>query len=459
MKNVLVISQRFAPENVIAAIRFTKMVKYLARTKKFHFWIIYIGQNEDIMKDELLQNDIEGIEEYVTCLPIYADKKFLKKIKKSFSQKSKNIVTSNKQTESASQKDIYYSIQKNFVSCDQRGIVGAVKRLFGRLCLAVNDVYDLTFEMAFAQKGVKLCKQIPMDDIDVMISTYGQVGSLMLALRLKNIKKGLNWIVDYRDPVRAASFIKKKVLGRIVSKADEKAKFITGVTKSCIGSGKHLEKFYVIPNSYDREDIEGICSVQNEKLTICYTGSLYYNKSDMTPLLKIIHELSEENKLNKKKIRITYAGPHGHSLKNLAKRYELEEILDYRGKIPRKESLQIQKQSDILCALTWNNIGNDEILTGKVLEYFMMQKPIFAIVSGNKPESLLKRIINEAHVGYCLEEAECEKYYEEAKEWFLDRYLEFMESGQITFEPEERILEKYSSEKMAESFGKLIEKC
>lgn len=458
MKNVLIISQRFAPRNVIASVRFTKVVKYLARTGKFRFWVICVESDKDAIIDELLQRDIEEVKEYVTIFPVQMDKKLLNSVKDIFARR-KVKSAAGKSSSSGERKDVYYAVEKNLVSCGQNGFVGSLKRWLGRTLLTANDMYDLMYEVAFASKGIKLYRKIPIDDIDIMISTYAEVGSLWLALKFKNLKKELRWIVDYRDPLTAASTIKKRILDSVALKADKKADFITGVTKSCIGSGKHLEKFYVIPNSYDKEDIEGICSVQNEKLTICYTGSLYHGKSDMTLLFKIIFELSEENKLDRNKVRIIYAGPHGHSLKNQAKRYELEGILDDREKIPRKESLQIQKQSDILCALTWNNIGNDEILTGKVLEYFMMQKPIFAIVSGNKPESLLKRIINEAHMGYCLEEAECEKYYEKAKKWFLDRYLEFIESGRIIFEPEERILEKYSSEKMAESFGMLIEKC
>lgn len=459
MKNVLIISQFFAPENIIASIRFTKMVKYLARTKDYHFWVVCVGLNKDAIRDELLQRDVEEVAEYVTVFPVYMDNKFINKLKRLYAGRRKGKTISNKDTVTGQEKDIYYAIQKNLVSCEQKGIVGSVKRLLGQFFLAVNDIYDLAFEFSFAKRGIALSKQIPIDDIDVMISTYGQVGSLLLATKFKKIKKDLKWIVDYRDPVIAASAITKMFIDWVVFKADKKADYITGATRSCVGSGKQLKKFHIIPNGYDKEDIREICPIQNNKLTICYTGSLYYGKSDMTLLFKIIYELCEENKLDIAWVNIVYAGGHYHVLEDQAKQYGLEEILDNRGQISRKESLQIQRQSDILCALTWNSIGNDDILTGKVLEYFMMQRPIFAVVSGNKPGSMIKRIINKADLGYCLEEAESDKYYEEAKEWLLDKYLEFIETGRIVFEPKEGELEKYSSEKMARRFGKIIEKC
>lgn len=81
MKNILLICEYFAPWNAIGSIRFTKVVKYLARTGKYHFWIICIGVNENDIKDELLQRDIEEVSEYVTIFSISRDKKFLKKIK------------------------------------------------------------------------------------------------------------------------------------------------------------------------------------------------------------------------------------------------------------------------------------------------------------------------------------------------------------------------------------------
>lgn len=458
MKNILVISQSFAPKNAIASIRFTKMVKYLARTGEYHFWVVCVGLSEDAIRDELLQRDIEEVAEYVTVLPVYMNKKLLKNIKGIFAGRKASVIT-DKGNSPKEKKNLYYAIQNNFVMCRQEGMAGSARRWLGRLMLAVNDVYDLIYETRFAYKGAKISKQIPINEMDAMISTYPQIGGMLLALKFKKGRRDLKWIVDYRDPVRAKSIMIKKIMSQIALRADMAATHIVGASKSYVGSGKQLRKFHMILNSYDKEDLIGICSVQNEKLTICYTGSLYIGKQDMTLLFRIIHELGEEGKLNKERIRIVYAGAHYHVLKNQVEKFGLDAITDNRGKVSRKESLQIQKQSDILCALTWNNIGDDDVIPGKVLEYFMMEKPIFAIASGDKPDSILKHVMMKANIGYCLEEAECEKYYEEAKKWFLDKYLEFIENGQVVFEPNEKEIEKYSSENMAKRFGMLIEKC
>ena len=177
----------------------------------------------------------------------------------------------------------------------------------------------------------------------------------------------------------------------------------------------------------------------------------------MAPLFKIIYELSSEKRLDMERIRIIYAGEQSQLLKKQAEQYGLVQLLEIKGKVSRQESLQIQRQSDILCALTWNNIGNDNILTGKVLEYFMMYKPILALVSGNKPGSMIKHIINEANLGYCFEEAEAAKNYDEAKEWLLNKYMEFVATGMVACNPKERILEQYNCKNTAVKFERLID--
>ena len=459
MTNVLIISQFFAPRNVVAAIRFTKMVKYLSRTGKYRFWVICLASKDKELYDELLQRDLDDIKEYISVVSIEMDKSLLNAIKRYMCCK-KGIVSKIEHTKVKDEtNDIYYILQEKFIHCQQKGWLGNVKRIFGGFLIGVNDIYDLGYEYKFVSKAKRVLDQIPLEKIDVMVSTYGDLGAVMLAKKIKHCYPHLGWIVDYRDPVTAASHLKKKILNLVVCKADRMANYVTGATSSCVGSGKCLRKFRMIPNGYDVEDIQDCVSVQNRKLVICYTGSLYYGKSNMKPLFKIVHELSEENKLDKNQISIIYAGEQFHILKKQAKQYELDDILETEGMVSRKKSLQIQKHADILCALTWNNVGNDDILTGKVLEYFMMQKPILALVSGNKSGSMIKRVIEEARIGYCLEEAGDDKYYNETKEWFLNKYNEFKEKGRIACNPRERILEKYSCEKMADKFGMLIERC
>ncbi len=457
MKHVLLICEYFAPQNIIAAIRFTKTVKYLAATGKYHFWVITKKNGEDCPCDALLARDIASVSEYVTVLPVDMDKKLIKQVKALIHKKAKQTGRTADVGKERHQDDAYFIIQEKFVSCRQRGWQGECKRKFGRLLLLLNDLYDLLFEYMFVLKGKKVLKQIPMKKVEIMISSYGQMGAHRLALACKRKKKKLHWIADYRDPVTAATGIVQNYLLYLAEQTDRKADFITGVTDSCIGSGKYPEKHHVICNGYDSDDIRGLTSGrENKKLIISYTGNLYYKKSEMTQLFHIISDLQKEGKVDSSKISVVYAGKQFYILEKQAERYGLKGLIDYRGLVSRQEAVQIQYESDILCALTWNNKGNDNILTGKFLEYFMMHKPVFAIVTGNKPGSMMKRVMEEAELGFCLEECHFRRDYQYARKWFLEKYEEFMDMGCVVCHPKEEILKTYSSQRTAEKFDNLL---
>lgn len=457
MKNILIISQFFAPQNIIAAIRFTKVVKYLAATGEYHFWVITKKEEEGAPKDDLLIRDIEGVADYVTIVPIDMEQRLLKRLKTLFRKETSNKAEAGSNETRKCQDNAYFMIQEKYVSCTRPGLSGSIKRGIGRLVVALNAIYDLLFEYLFLVRGSRKLKQIPMTDMDVVISSYGRIGAHLLGQKCKTSMKELHWIADYRDPVTAACGMVQKYLLHIAQRIDRKADYITGATSSCIGSGKYLQKFHIIQNGYDIDDLRDFApKSDNEKLTISYTGNLYYHKSDISQLFHIISDLKKEGKADPERIAIVYAGKQTYIVEGEAKKYNLEKIIDYRGVVPRQESIKIQWEADMLCALTWNNEGNDNILTGKIFEYFMMRKPIIAIVSGNKPDSIMKQIIEEAELGCCLEEVMLDRDYEKAKAWFSDRYQEFVCKGHLICNPKEEVLQKYCSQEMAEKFGNLI---
>jgi len=459
MINVLLLSQHFAPENTIAAIRFTKVIKYLVRMEEYHFWVICRRTETDI-KDGILQRDIEEVAGNVTILPVVM-KKPLTRIRKLIEGSKQNDIASQEQKGTRRKTDVIYRIQNDFVSNDKNSIVGRLKRLSGKVLLTVNDFYNCIFEdVLFSKRGLKLSKQLPLNEIDVMISTYGGIGDLLLALKLKKARSSLKWIVDYRDIINAQSMLYLRYLKKVASRADKKSDYITGATKSCVGSGKYLEKFEVITNGFDREDIKGFgLPRRNEKLQIAYTGTVYYKKSDMTLLFQIISELSEKELVDKDRIEVVYAGKQFSLLEQQADQFGLKDILSYKGVVARKEALQIQYNANILCSLSVNRKGYNEILTGKFIEYFMMQKPIFSIIIGNEPGSIIKKITERARLGYCLEEAGGTEDYKDAKQWFLEKYLEFVQNGCIAGHSDKSVLEEYNSNKVAEKFKGIIEVC
>lgn len=443
-KNVLIISQSFAPNNAISAIRFTKLVKYLSRIGKYYFWVVCNDARQNAVIDNTLESDIVSVSENVTRVYVGA--------------KKKNNSKGNQNSKSE-KPSLYFRIKEELIDNKQRTVLGFFKRLLGYLLVLINDIKELAEEVRFSQLAmVEIKETVPIEDIDIMISTYGNVGSVLVANKIKCGISKIKWIVDYRDPIRGETGIKRKILKAICASAEKKAEHVVGVTASCIGADTCKDKFTVISNGFDTEDLEKINYIETaDYLSFAYTGKIYYGKSDASLLFSILSELYNENKIDLAKIRFEYAGPHYFEICKQAKQYGIERILCNRGSVSRKEALEIQKSADILCALTWNNAESEAILTGKVLEYFMMKKPIFAVVSGNKPNSMLKNIIENAKIGYCLEECQRTLCYEPAKEWILDQYQRHVTGKELHYEGNYEYLEQYTYQYQTEKYKNLIE--
>ena len=254
-----------------------------------------------------------------------------------------------------------------------------------------------------------------------------------------------------------SSCILRKYLNYVACIAERKADFITGASKTCIGSGRNLGKFHVITNCFDKEDLsDSLEYSRNKKLQIVYTVTMIPGKSNMSLLFQIIAELENEKLINSENISIIYAGKQFHILQDQARAFNMEDLLVNKGELSRKKALELQYHADILCALTCNTDKVQGVFLGKFIEYFMMNKPIFSIVIGNKPNSINRRITQRARLGYSLEAAAGLKEYEKAKKWILSKYMEFMHKGYIDSNSDEKMLNKFSSARLAEKFEKLI---
>ena len=92
-------------------------------------------------------------------------------------------------------------------------------------------------------------------------------------------------------------------------------------------------------------------------------------------------------------------------MKQYAATCGLEECVEDHGQVSRSASIRLQKEADVLLLASWNTAGQRGILTGKMFEYMMMDKPILCCMSGDVPNSAVKKVMEETGIGCCREEA------------------------------------------------------
>ncbi len=254
----------------------------------------------------------------------------------------------------------------------------------------------------------------PHPSFDVVFSTYGPFGSLWLGRAITRDAR-TRWVADLRDgfprglrprPLQLWVNCQRRQLLR---QADAITVVSSGVRKGLLdgdSAGKNANKVHVVTNGFlhDEETATPPAPVAENSLTVAYTGALYGGRRDLRPLLQAMREVSEQNRVVP--LRLHYAGPDGTLLKQLAAEVAADHLVVDHGPVSHTEAVNLQKQADLLLALTWNEPGSEGILSGKFLEYMGQGKPVIALVSGTLPGAEITRMTNEANLGIAVEAAE-----------------------------------------------------
>ena len=446
MKKVILIAFYFNQVNEIASKRLRALAKYLPQ---FGWEPIVIVPDLGFIPKE--NNDL-------SCRIIYTEYEdmfshFSNKFKKSKSTDSNgsNVFNDSKDT-------IEFNDDKLKDSTSYSNpIISKAISMAGEV-FAYPDGMKYWYESAFKEAS----KLIEEEEIDAIISSSWPITCHTIAKDL-NEKYNIPWIADLRDlwnlnPYVSHTFIRNYFEKRLELKTFENADALSTTTDLAAKTLSTLHpdnRIVPILSGYDKDDFkfldelvsknDDFSSDFSEKLKFIYAGSLYSGKRDPSYLFEAIRQLEDENKLDSSKISIEFYGD-STGLEEIAKRYDLLNILHIGGKIAHEEVLKKQLNSDILLLISWDNEKEKMFIPGKIYEYFALKKPVLSI--GYK-EGSLKDLIEETKVGYHVSSLES------TKEALLDIYDEFIEKGTVELNADINI-EDYSMENMAKKFADLL---
>lgn len=127
-------------------------------------------------------------------------------------------------------------------------------------------------------------------------------------------------------------------------------------------------------------------------LTLSYTGSLFDAWRDPAPLLTRLVALRAAGRIAPGEVRLSVASKYPGSLLDIARRLGAVDFVDFRGALPRTESIALQQQSDILVLLESPAPEARGVLTGKLFEYLATDKPILLV--GPDEHSEISKLLN-----------------------------------------------------------------
>jgi glycosyltransferase involved in cell wall biosynthesis len=136
-----------------------------------------------------------------------------------------------------------------------------------------------------------------------------------------------------------------------------------------------------------------------ETLRIVYTGVLYTDRRDPSPLFAAIKLMGERGK----SIQVDFYGADPVSLQRMASAHGVLDQVNANDRVSYADSIDLQMNADILLLLQWNDdkeLGN---VPGKVFEYIASRRPVLGLGPiGGVPA----RILQERDAGAVINEPE-----------------------------------------------------
>ena len=432
-KRILIISELFFPLNLIGAVRPTKLAKYL-QLKGYDVTVF--------TTDECL-----GMDKVAPDLPyrvIYAENKTNPE-----SNRIHNVIgnsASKKKKATSYQDSFIYMMMRNLKTTKRQYLYHKKGKVFSRIfCDYVNT------------------GKLKLEDFDFVFSTFGPIGSLLAGMEAKKRNPELIWINDFRDPMVSQEMPKLFVpyygylQRKSINLAEHSVTVSNGYQKRMVFP-EMKGNLSVIPNGYDKDDFPAADPIdQNDKFSFAYVGTLYAGKRDVSKLFEKIKELIDEGVLQKKDVVFHYAGQGGRFLNLQAEKAGLSDIVIDHGLVDRNESLRIQASVRFLVLATWNDLGEEGVFPGKILEYMLFKKPIVSLVSGRLADSEVTQVINSYRLGVSYESAD-KNTEQQLYEWLKAQAVQFNNGKPVIFDPDsEGIEQRYDWENIVKRFCELID--
>jgi hypothetical protein len=319
--------------------------------------------------------------------------------------------------------------------------------LFTQFLIRLADSFPISLLIGeggwlYIHYAVKLAsKLIREQKITHIYSSFRPTADHVIASKLKRKFKHLIWIADFRDlPVdnnRKNTFFPKYqdlYYHELLKNADWILTVSEGLKKRLdayhprvllVRSGIH--KFIKPP---DLNEVQ-------RKFTMVYTGSIYKEHQDLKTLFTALKYLIDQQLINPEKFQLVYAGMDKYWWEKQLREQKLEKISDTKELLTLSDSIQLQHSGHVNILLSWSGPYTTGVLTGKLYEYLAAEKPILCVVNGMQDLEIetLFRETNAGKVFYTTQE-------NLIRNWVLDLYNTWVETGQVSFMMNKDALEK-----------------
>ncbi len=446
MKKILIISEYIAPFQAIASIRWTKISKYLKKDHDADISVLtinkrYKGIDPDLTStriDALLKKDLMYFHDH-QMVPSGRQVGTYYKIRNFIRMKKKRVLQSDHDG------GVNVSVSHKTM-CKEKIRKGMIKA-----DVALNKwlQYSITSQI------LKYAKNMGLERYDVVISSYGPIWTHLVAEQIKKMYPEICWIADFRDQYATDqdSKIEFKRHKQFTKKHCMQADYLLRVNDRLNLYGAKTQKVITINNGYDPD--EAVEPLPPSKFNVVYTGSIY-EMDDISEMFHAFRESIDSGMIDEGDIVFQYAGSMGDLYSRFVDKWDLGHLFDDLGVVERKKALSLQQKAAILVMAGWNTKVTHCEWTGKMYEYMMAQKPIIYMMAGDQPDSLPSRDMEKLG-GICYEKCRHEETYIPLKDYIIQKYSEWKDTGNVTIEGDIEYKDKYAYPMIAEQVWALVQ--
>jgi glycosyltransferase involved in cell wall biosynthesis len=197
---------------------------------------------------------------------------------------------------------------------------------------------------------------------------------------------GAKWVADLRDSVAlhahrsmegAGARAKQKARAAIAHLVARQADAIVAAAEAIAAETRGLNpagRVVTIANGCDFDDFAGLEYRRTNRFRLTHAGS-FFGKRDPKPFLRALAESGLDD------VTVRFVGdfrPADRAFVESLGLADRVELIDY---VPRRESLRLQRDSDVLLLLIPDAGGRGRgVLSGKVFEYLAAGRPVLAVV-------------------------------------------------------------------------------
>lgn len=353
-KNVLIISYTYPPANAPAAQRPYVIAKYLDKSK-YDVTVITCGNADSSLGfDENFNEELDAVK--------------LVKIDAPFGSKST-------------------ALRAHKMSSKKQGFKSKLKsRLLGLISYSVVPDRGIIWYPSVVKY---LKKNRPfVENLDIVFSTSPFFTNHLIGKYIKKSKPSVKWLVDVRDfhyvehleyTKGIKRYLNKRVERSVFNKADSVI-FISNAMREVYAGyyTKMRSKMEVVYNGFDLEDFKDLTieKLDGDFLSIFYAGSFYGGVRSPLPLFRLLDAVFEKGLIRPEAVKVNIAGTLEPELREQIEAFKSSVCLNFMGKIPRSEALDILTKSSLLWLIVSKKITHYTGVPIKLYEYMAARRPI-----------------------------------------------------------------------------------